>query len=242
MVEKLNAKVIKKRLLELIEEASVIEPPLSERLRQIECWIRNLQSGSLTQKKHLMFFLRELIADVEQILILKEFEPEEQEEICRMMELTSTEKYWLTDLFPRWYRSDDPKLEQWKSKLKSGEFQAPDSNFLNLLSQKIESKTGNVLLKYICDLSMATDLIVGSLGQKKICVQITITREELTEQKREEWKKTVRYWQIERAIFISYFPNSQPSKRLQIINDLASLLIERCENAPDSCYIEYNLE
>ena len=102
MNEKLQAKDIKSRLDSLIAEADTVNIALASRLRQIKSWIKNTKPGSLSKKRELIFFLRELIEDVEILLALQELDPINFE--VALKELTPTERYWFTDLFPKWFK------------------------------------------------------------------------------------------------------------------------------------------
>jgi len=100
VTEVIPAKEIKPRLEILIAEADVVNPNLANRLRQISRWLKDTKPGSLTKKRELMFFLRELIEDVEIWLALEEVEPLDKQ--LALSELTPTERYWFTFLFPTW--------------------------------------------------------------------------------------------------------------------------------------------
>lgn len=240
MNEKLQAKDIKPRLDSLIAEAETVNKALASRLRKIRTWIKNTKPGSLTKKKELLFFLIELIKDVEFWLDLSQLESDEYELFIN--QLNPTDRYWYKTLFPRWFEQDDPKFTTWKKKLMAGEFLAKDSQFLKLLSDNIKKSGSSVLLRYICDLSMATDLIVSGMEDKPLCVQLTITNDSLLGSKKTNWKNTVKLWKIERAMFLNYNPTSKTGNQLQIINRLCNYILDKAKTLPDSCYIEDSID
>ena len=240
MVEKLQAKDIKPRLNSLIAEAETVSNALVLRLRQIRSWVKNTKPGSLMKKKELLFFLIELIEDVEFWLDLSQLETDEFELFIN--ELNPTDRYWYTTLFPLWFEQHDSKFSTWKKKLMAGEFQAKDSQFLKLLSDNIKKRGGSVLLRYICDLSMATDLIVSGMGDKPLCVQLTVTNVSLLETIKSYWKTTVQQWKIERAYFLSYNPVSRTTRELEIISRLCNYILDKAQTLPDNCYIEDSID
>ncbi len=240
MVQKLQAKDIKPRLNSLIVEAEKVNVALASRLRQIRSWVKNTKPGSLMKKKELLFFLIELIEDVEFWLDLAQLETEELELFIN--ELNPTDRYWYTTLFPRWFGQYDPKFSTWKKKLMAGEFQAKDSQFLKQLSDNIKQRGGSVLLRYISDLSMATDLIVSGMGDKPLCVQLTVTNDSLLDTKKTNWKNTVQQWKIKRAFFLSYNPVSSTGSELEIIDRLCNYILDKAQTLPDNCYIEDSID
>lgn len=240
MVEKLEAKQIKPRLDNLIAEAEIVSTALASRLRQIRTWVKNTKPGSLMKKKELLFFLRELIDDVEFWLDLVQLETKEYELLVK--ELNPTDRYWYTKLFPRWFEQYDPKFSTWKKKLMAGEFQAKDNQLLKQISDNIKSSGGSVLLRYISDLSMATDLIVSGKGDKPLCVQLTVTNDSLLDTKKSNWQTTVREWNIERAFFLSYNPVSRTRSELEKIDRLCDYILDKAQTLPDNCYIEDSID
>lgn len=240
MVEKLQAKDIKPRLDNLIAEAETVNSDLATRLKVIRSWIKKTKPGGLTKKRELMFFLRELIEDVDQWLALAELD--QSDRAIALSTLTPTEKYWLTELFPRWFATPDPKLRIWKQELMAGNFESKDRYVLNILSDLVKKGGGSIVLRYIADFSMATDLMVSGILQKYLCVQLTITNESLLDEKKDNWRDTLRYWQIERAIFISYNPGNQKASELNVIKRLSNYLLDSANNLPDRCYIEDTID
>ena len=235
MTEKLQAKDIKPRLNSLIAQAESVNTDLSSRLRQIRSWVKNTKPGSLMKKKELLFFLRELIDDVEFWLLLVQLETEELELFIN--ELNPTDRYWYTTLFPRWFAQYDPKFSTWKKKLMAGEFHFKDGQLLKQVSDNVKSSGGSVLLRYISDLSMATDLIVSGKGDKPLCVQLTVTNDSLLDTKKANWKTTVQEWNIERAFFLSYNPVSRTRSEGETIDRLCNYILDKAQTLPDNCYI-----
>jgi hypothetical protein len=240
MAQKLQAKDINPRLNSLIAEAQIVNTDLASRLRQIRTWIKNTKPGSLIKKKELLFFLIELIKDVEFWLDLSQLESDEFELFIK--ELNPTDRYWYTTLFPLWFTQYDPKFTTWKQKLMAGEFQAKDSQFIKQVADNIKKRGGSVLLRYICDLSMATDLIVSGIGDKPLCVQLTVTNDSLLDPKKTNWKTTVQQWKIARAFFLSYNPVSRTGNELEIINRLCNYILDKAQTLPDNCYIEDSID
>jgi hypothetical protein len=183
-----------------------------------------------------MFFLRELIEDVETWLALAELNNSDRATALSL--LTPSERYWLTELFPRWFARPDSKLSTWKKELMAGNFESKDRRVLNILSDRVKRGGGSITLRYICDFSMATDLIVSGVLEKPLCVQLTITNKYLLDDKKDNWKNTLIYWQIVRAIFISYNPGNKKGSELDVITRLSNYLLESANNLPNSCYIE----
>ena len=240
MVEKLQAKQIKPRLDNLIIEAETVNTDLATRLKAIRSWIKKTKPGGLTKKKELIFFLRELIEDVDQWLALAELN--QSDRALALSSLTPTEKYWLTELFPKWFSQQDLKLRIWKKELMAGRFESKDRIVLNILSDIIKRRGGSITLRYIVDFSMATDLIVSGIVEKPLCVQLTITNESLLDEKKNNWKDTLKYWQITRGIFISYNPGNRKGSELDVIKRLSNYVLESANNLPDSCYIEDTID
>ena len=240
MVEKLQAKDINPRLNDLILEAENVSTALASRLRQIRSWVKNTKPGSLMKKKELLFFLRELIDDVEFWLELVQLETEEYEEFIE--ELNPSDRYWYTKLFPQWFGQYDPKFSTWKKKLMAGEFEAKDSQLLKQVSDNIKQRGGSVLLRYISDLSMATDLIVSGQGDRPLCVQLTVTNDSLLDTKKANWKATVQQWKIERALFLSYNPVSRTRSEQETIDRLCNYILDKVLTLPDRCYIEDSID
>jgi hypothetical protein len=89
---------------------------------------------------------------------------------------------------------------------------------------------------------MATDLIVSGIGERSLCVQLTISNDSLLETKKNNWRDTMKTWGIKRAIFISYNPVSQTLNRLDSINPIVNYILERSDLLPNTCYIEESID
>ena len=230
VTEVIQARDIKPKLESLIAEAHEVSPDLANRLRAISRWIKNTKPGSLTKKREVMFFLLQLIEDVDLWLMLEQFDYADLQ--LAFEQLTVTEKYWYRELFPAWFKAHDPKFSTWRKKLMAGEFEAKDSDSLKRLSRHIEGRSGSALLRHICDLSMATDLIVSGNYSKPLCVQLTISNNSNLSDKKKNWRNTVESWGIKRALFLSYNPNSASPK------EICNFLLKACDNPDDLWYSE----
>lgn len=196
----MQANEIKNRLKSFIEEASTIDPNLAKRLEEINRWVKDVKPGSLIAKPVLRLFLLQLISDALIWLDIKSL-TSQQEQQTSFEEMTTTEKYWYSELFPKWLSENDPKFAIWRRKLMTGEFSQNDANFISLISSNIENRGGTVVKRYIADLSIATDIIVSSRQEKPLCIQITSLSEEFYQQKSDDWERTLRFWKIERGLF-----------------------------------------
>jgi hypothetical protein len=232
----LKASEIEPELKLLINRASSVEPGLANRLDELRRWIKDKKPGLLTSKRFVIDFLLELIADADFLLNLKVLSSQERQEVFDQM--TPTERYWYNFLFPRWFNESDPKLSIWKQKMMSGEFTKDDESFLNVIVYQIERTGGTILRRYIVDLSMATDLIVSSSLFIPLCVQLTSVSDELSVEKKHLWEKTLRYWGIERAFFVSF----NPVNKIKIVNRLANEILLQSDHLPSCCYAESSID
>jgi hypothetical protein len=80
----------------------------------------------------------------------------------------------------------------------------------------------------ILDFSMATDLMVSGFLNQVLCVQLTISAQQNTEDKICRWREILNYWKIERALFISFNPRGQYRDGRK----LAALLVKRSDDLP----------
>ena len=78
MADLLQAKEIKEKLRSLIEEADSIDPSLARRLEEINRWVKDLKTGSLTAKRFVLLFLQQIIRDSQILLALKVLDSEEE--------------------------------------------------------------------------------------------------------------------------------------------------------------------
>ena len=146
----LQAKEIKHKLKFLAREALVVDPDLATRLEEINRWVKNVKSGSLTAKKLVILFLLEIIDDAEVWFKFKSFSsPVEQQSALNA--LNPALKYWYGELFPKWLKETDPNFYIWKQKFMSGEFLQEHEGLLERVSNKIRNRGGYVVRGYIVD-------------------------------------------------------------------------------------------
>ncbi len=216
--------------------ASSVEPGLANRLGEISRWLKNKKDGLLVSKPFVMDFLLELIVDAQTYLDLKTLTTLERQEFLDQM--TPTERYWYDFLFPKWFNEPDLKLPTWKQKMMAGEFTKEDEPFINVIINKIERDGGTFLRRYIVDLSMATDLVVsGRLGMP-LCVQITRVYDALSMEKKHQWKRTLRYWAIERGLFVSF----NPANKIKIVDRLSNEILLQSDHLASQCYAECSID
>jgi hypothetical protein len=229
----LQAKDIKERLKSLIQEASTIEPNLARRLEQINRWIKNIKVGSLTAKRILYLFLLQIIDDSEALLSVKCLPLDEQQ--AAYSALNPTLRYWYQDLFPQWLSQNDPKFYIWRQKLMAG-FVQHDQPLLESIADTINKRGGTVVIRYVADLSMATDIIVSSSHEKPLCIQLTSLSHEYSQQKFNHWQNTLCFWEIERGLFLSFNPGAT-----DFINQIANVVLYNSNNLPTDIYLELSL-
>jgi hypothetical protein len=201
---RLQAKEIKDKLKSLIEQASSIDSSLARRLDEINRWVKDIKPGSLTAKPLVLAFLLEVIADSTVWLVIQSLPTEEQQ--SKFAQMTPTERYWYSYLFPKWLNETDPKFSIWRQKLMGGEFNRGDDDIIRNIANDVVHREGSFWQRYIADLSCATDLIVSNHQQKALCIQVTSVSEEFNQQKYLDWRNTLLLWEIERGLFVSYNP------------------------------------
>jgi len=229
----LQAKEIKEKLKSLIEQASSIDQNLARRLDEINRWVKNIKPGSLTAKPFVIAFLLEVITDSTIWLIVKSL-PSEEEQKTKFEQMTPIERYWYAYLFPRWFNASDSKFYIWKQKLMAGEFNQLDDDIIKLIAQDIVSREGSFWQRYIADLSMATDLIV-SRNNEPLCIQVTSLSEEFNYQKYQAWQNTLRSWEIERGLFLSYNP-----KDADFVNQLVNVALYNSDYLSGGKYLKFS--
>ncbi|MEH2437260.1 MAG: hypothetical protein V7K25_23995 [Nostoc sp.] len=229
----MQAQEIKDQLKSLIEQASSIDHNLARRLHEINRWIKDIKPGSLTAKPFVTAFLLEVITDSTIWLIIKSL-PSEEEQKAKFELMTPIERYWYGYLFPRWFNASDSKFYIWKQKLMAGEFNQVDDDIIKSIAQDIVQREGSFWQRYIADLSMATDLIV-SRNNKPLCIQITSVSEELNHQKYEAWQNTLRSWEIERGLFLSYNP-----KDANFVNQLVNVALYNSDYLSGGKYLKFS--
>jgi hypothetical protein len=231
----LQAKEIKERLLQLIESASSIDPNLVKRLEEINRWIKNVKPGSLTAKPLVCLFLLQIIQDTEAWLIFQSL-PSPEEQLAALNALNPAVRYWYSELFPRWLSENDPRFYVWRQKLIGGEFGQEDKDLLSLITNEIEQRGGTFVLRYIADLSMATDIIVSSSQEKPLCIQLTSLSDEYSQQKLDNWENTLRFWKVERGLFLSYNPGAS-----NFINQIVNITLYNSNNLSIATYLRFSL-
>lgn len=232
--DRLQAKEIKDKLKSLIEQASSIDSNLAKKLDEINRWVKDIKPGSLTAKPLVLAFLLEVITDAKIWLIIQSL-PSEAEKAAKFEQMTPNERYWYGYLFPKWINATDAKFYIWKQKLMAGEFNQEDDDIIKTIAQHIASRNGNVWQRYIADLSMATDLIVSNHQQQPLCIQITSVSEELNRQKYQAWESTLRSWEIERGLFLSYNPQNA-----NFINQLVNVTLYNSDYLVDGKYLKFS--
>jgi hypothetical protein len=232
MPERIQPKDIEQTLKHLISEAIQVSPLLANRLDEMWRWIRDKKPGQLMSKRYVIKLLVELCRDSQVWLALNTLEPVAKKAFEE--EMSPTERYWYTELFPRWFNERDPKLPTWQKKLMAGEFSQKDQELIDDLCGRINRQEGSSWNSYILDLSMATDLIVSGVLAKPLCVQLTQSQDQFTADKKEKWELTLRYWQIQRGLFVSFNPMGNR-------NTLESRLRQESDRSPAIGYNEIEI-
>lgn len=226
---------IREKLKSLIEEASTIDPSLAIKLNQINNWIKDVKPGTLMSKRFVLLFLQQFIRDTEIRLDIKRLTSEaERQDFYESM--TPPERYWYGELFPRWLSKNDPKFHIWRKKLMSGEFNQEDEKLINLIADVIKRNGGQVLQRYIIDLSMASDIIVSSVQEQPLCIQLTSQSQEFTQTKSDDWEDTLISWGIARGLFLSFNPGES-----DFINQIVILALDKSDNLNNGIYQKINL-
>jgi hypothetical protein len=226
IMSKISPKIVGSTLQGLINEAELLEPSLANRLKEIYKWIKDKPPGLLMRKRVLLDFLTEIIIDAELWLGFCELTPEEQK--LERHNLSAVEQFWYFTLFPRWLNEPDPKLPRWKQEILKDDYKREDETQVGQISSFIEFNGGQIYRNMILDFSMATDLVVSGDLAQVLCVQLTISAQENTDEKIRLWRKTLNYWGIERALFMSFNPCGQYKDSQK----LAVLLINQSNELP----------
>ncbi|MEA5620830.1 hypothetical protein VB711_23750 [Cronbergia sp. UHCC 0137] len=230
----MQAKEIKDKINTLIEQASSIDPTLARRLEEINRWLKHTKLGSLNSKPIVLAFLLELITDSTIWLLIKSL-PSPEEQQAKFAQMTPNERYWYGYLFPKWINATDSKFYIWKQKMMSGEFNQVDSDIIKSIAQDIVRREGNFWQRYIADLSMATDLIVSHHDKKPLCIQITSVSQQFQRQKYQDWQNSLRSWEIERGLFVSYNPADS-----NFINQLVNVALYNSDHLAEGKYINFS--
>ena len=229
------AKDIKKKLKKLITEASLVDPNLEKRLVEIDRWVGDIKTGSLTAKRFLILFLEQIIKDAEAWLKIKSL-PSQEEQQAALESLNPSLRYWYYELFPKWLTHNDPKFYIWRRKLMAGKFEQKDASLIASAVEQIQLRGGTVVKRYVVDLSMSTDIIVSAGQKDSLCVQLTSLNKEFSQEKSDDWENTLRFWGIEKGLFLSYNPGKP-----NFVNRIANIIIYNSNNLKISIYLRFNL-
>ncbi|MFB8790227.1 MAG: hypothetical protein U7123_15575 [Potamolinea sp.] len=229
----MQAKEIQPKLKSLRQEASSIDPCLARKLDEINRWVKDVKPGSLTAKKFVMAFLLEVIRDSKVWLKIKAL-PSQEEQQSKFEQMTPSERYWYSYLFPKWLSQTDPKFWLWKQKLMAGEFNQADDHVIKSIATEIVQRECTFWHCYVVDLSMATDLIVSSSQKKPLCIQVTSISEEFLQQKYADWENTLQNWGINRGLFLSYNPRIS-----NFVNQLVNIALDNSDNLRVGSYLKF---
>lgn len=230
----MQAKEIKEKLKSLINEASSIDPSLERRLIEINRWVKDVKPGSLTSKRFVIAFLLQIIRDAEAWLRLKSLASEEQQ--LALEQLKPTVKYWYGYLFAQWLNKQDPKFHIWRQKLMAGEYSQGDARVIEALTNIIRRRQGTVVQRYIADFSMATDIIISSRQNQPLCIQLTTLSNQFSQAKSKDWESTLRFWEIERGLFLSFNPTTNDFE-----NQLVNIALHNSDNLRTDIYLRFSL-
>jgi hypothetical protein len=231
----LQAKEIKDKLKSLINEASSIDPSLERRLVEVNRWVKDVKPGSLTSKRFVVAFLLQIIRDAEAWLRLKSLISEQEQQFA-LDQLKPTVKYWYGYLFLQWLNKNDPKFHIWRQKLMAGEFNQKDARVIESLTKIIRRRQGTVVQRYIADLSMATDIIISNRQNQPLCLQLTTISEQFSQAKSKDWENTLRFWEIERGLFLSFNPRTDDFE-----NQLVNIALYNSDNLKKKTYLRFSL-
>lgn len=218
------------RLNQMIEKAKPIEPKLARRLEEFRRWIKGKPPGLIASKPYVLDFLEQLIEDAEFWLKMQEIG--EKKSKTALSQISPPEYYWHTFLFSQWFNERDPQSTTWKQKIMAGAYTNADKHLLDSLERQIEQQGGSSCRRYIIDLSMKTDIIASNTSKKVLCVQLTTSANTHSGDKKLDWEFMLKYWAIERGLFIDYNPKYHPN----LANSLCNHILTRCDTLPDSCY------
>lgn len=230
-----SSQYVRLDLIRLIQEAQAVSPSLASRLDEMRRWIAQKKSGLLMRKKYVMQLLEELIADAFFWLNIQLLPKEDRNTV--LAELSPVEQYWYEYLFPAWFNEKDPKLNIWKKNLMAENFSRDDATFINTICLEIEVGGGHTLNPYIADLSMATDFLTSGTKAFILCVQLTSLRDNFSSDKQKEWQSTLKYWKIQRGLFVSFNPG-----KAQVDVEIARCVIRNSNLLPEQCYSKIDID
>lgn len=231
----LQPQEIKQQLKSLIEEASTIDPNLAIRLKQINRWVKDVKDGSLNAKRFVLFFLQQIITDARTYLDIKSLTDEDKRQQY-YQEMNPCQRYWYSYLFPKWLEEKDPNFETWKKNLMAGNFDQSDTEILTAVAKEIKQRGWDLWQSYIADVAMATDIIVSYELQHPLCVQLTSLSDVNSQDKFTKWENQLKYWDIERGLFLSYNPGMDG-----FIKQIVDISLENSDHLPIGVYLKFNL-
>jgi len=233
---RLQIKEIINKLRDQTETAGVVAPQEAEKLKKILNWVSKEKPGKLTARKCVLLFLNQLVLDVEAWLKIESL-PTSAEKNEALKHMSPTVRYWYSELLPQWLRNYDPKFYKWKRSLMKGEYADADRELIKALIGQISSRQGDGVSRLIADLSMATDIIVSNNQENPLCTQLTQSADEYTQEKKSSWEETLRYWGIERGLFISYNPAIE-----DYVNRVVNIAKYNSDNIKPAKYQKFRLE
>ena len=228
----MSAAYIRVSLEALIIEAQTIEPCLYKRLINLRSWIKKKTDKELNQKSSVIGLMLEVISDSIFWLELKPLTVEQRQQVYTNLNISPAGQYWFDVLFPLWFDEPDPKLNSWKRELMAGNFSQSDEQIIRDVSGEIKSVGGSCIWRHTLDLSMATDLLVMGLANNPLCVQITTGNIHNLDEKKTNWESTLKHWNIQRGLLISYnpVPNNTAAKRIAVV------VLQHGDSLPLGCY------
>ncbi|BAY61199.1 hypothetical protein NIES22_12600 [Calothrix brevissima NIES-22] len=207
-----EADKLKQKLQELIAIASQVEIKLAERLKAIASPLEKMPSGTMMSRKHLLLGLKEILVDAEFWLCYRLANPEEKQQIKDA--ILQIDRYWHLEIFPTWFNKHDKDFQRWKECLIKNEPPPDDAKTIseigrNIRHQQRQNKNyqnARLISKLIADKAIDTDLIATADQDNPLCVQLTQSGKQHTDNKIREWKETYIYYEIKRGLFAGYNP------------------------------------
>ncbi|MBD2199873.1 MULTISPECIES: hypothetical protein [Calothrix] len=232
-----EADKLKQKLQELIAIASQVEIKLADRLKAIASPLEKMPSGTMMSRKHLLLGLKEILADAEFWLCYRLANPEEKQQIKDA--ILQIHRYWHLEIFPTWFNKHDKDFPRWKESLIKNEPPPDDAKIINEISRSIRSQqrqkkdyqTAKFISKLIADKAIDTDLIATANQDNPLCVQLTQSAKEHTDNKIREWKETYNYYAIKRGLFAGYNPQHP-----QYITWLTKHIVSGADDIPKEDY------
>jgi hypothetical protein len=90
--------------------------------------------------------------------------------------------------------------------------------------------------RYIADLSMATDIIISSREEQPLCLQLTTISAKFSQKKSEDWENTLRFWEIEKGLFLSFNP-----RETNFVNLVVNIALYNSNNLRRGVYLKFIL-